>query len=875
MTNSLRLQMSSVLVCGFASVLALAVAAGAQDTRTVTEPVFPPVCTAIAAETAIAAGEPGSETDDTQIQAALTACGAGKAVELTLGSGGNNAFVIKPIAIPTGVALIVDGGVTVFASKNAADYQIGTVSSSQDQCGTVGPNGNGCDPLISLGESAVNGNSSSTGSGLMGFGVIDGRGADKITVNGTVSTSSWWDLANQARSGGSQNNPILVMGYKANSASIYKITLRDSPHFHVKLQSNNGFTAWGMKILTPYTARNSDGFDPTGITNLTVNQSVIGDGDDEIAISGSSAASNITFENLLLSSGHGLSVGSITKSGVSNVYANNINFSGQAADGNQAGLHIKSDCGNGGTVSNVSYNNVCIQNVKQPIVLDPFYNGASTGCSAEVPQYTGISYNNVHELAGMLSSVDFTLNGYSSSYISTVTLNNVVFDSTSIDAVASYDTIALAGNVYPALLQSLNTTTGSTGVTYTGSATENATGALACPTTGAANVFPALVGELYAGYGGANNVDQPFTATDSSGLVLNAMVEPTNSETSYAYAGEGSYTGVAAPAAGVQFYDNGTALGSAVALGQNGTFATTTIANPTVGTHTYTAQYVGDTNYAAMSFGSLVVTVNAGAATQLAFSAPPVAMLSYGSGPGTITVAVEDAEGAQTSSTAAVTLTVTGPNGYSQMYNANAASGVATFTLGAGLPSVGSYSYAASSNGLTGSEAAGESVTAATLMVVAMPASRVFDAMNPVLGYTISGYVNGDAASVVSGSPVLTTTALRNSAAGAYPITAGVGTLAAANYVFATTGSTLNVNGGAAQAIFFSPLPSFPSGGSYELAASTTSGLAVTYTATGPATVNGSLLSVMGPGMVTVTAANAGNGNYAAAASVQQSFTAQ
>ena len=854
---------------------ALAAMAGAQDTRTVTEPVFPPVCTAIAAETTISAGEPASETDDTQIQAALTACGAGKAVELTLGAGGNDAFVIRPIAIPSGVALIVDGGVTVFGSKNAADYQIGTVSGSQDQCGTVGPNGNGCDPLISLGESAVNGSSSSTGSGLMGFGVIDGRGEDKITVNGTVSTSSWWDLANQARSGGSQNNPILLMGYKANSAAIYKITLRNSPHFHVKLQGNNGFTAWGMKILTPFTARNSDGFDPTGIINLTVNQSVIGDGDDEIAISGSSAASNITFENLLLSSGHGLSIGSITKSGVSNVYANNINFSGQAADGNQGGLRIKSYCGNGGVVSNVNYNNVCMQNVKQPILLDPFYNGASTGCANETPQYTNISYNNVHELAGTLSSVILTLEGYSSNYISTFTLNNVVLDSTTINATASYDTIALAGNVYPPLLQSLNTVPGSTGVTYTGSATGSASAALACPTTGAANVFPTLVGELYAGYGALNSVDQAFTATDTDSLVLNAMVQPTNSETSYSYPSEGSYTGVAVPAAGVQFYDNGTAVGSPVALGQNGTLATTTIVNPTAGTHTYTAQYVGDSNYSAMSFGSLVVTVSAGAAAKVAITTAPPAMLTYGSAPGTISVAVEDGAGSQTSSTAAVTLTVTGPNGYSQNYTMNTVNGVATFNLAGSLPGVGSYSFVASSNGLTSSAAAGESVTAATLMVSATPASRVFDALNPVLGYTISGYVNGDTVAVVSGAPMLTTTALRTSAAGAYPITAGVGTLAAANYVFATTGSTLTVNGGAAQAIFFSPLANFPSGGSYELTASASSGLAVTYTVSGPATVSGSVLTVTGPGVVTVTAANAGSGNYAAAASVQQSFTAQ
>src|SRR5207249_1171980 len=51
---------------------------------------------------------------------------------------------------------------------------------------------------------------------------------------------------------------------------------------------------------------------------------------------------------------------------------------------------------------------------------------------------------------------------------------------------------------------------------------------------------------------------------------------------------------------------------------------------------------------------------------------------------------------------------------------------------------------------------------------------------------TISGFVNGDTAAVVSGSPALTTTATSSSPAGTYPIIAGIGTLAAANYDFPT-----------------------------------------------------------------------------------------
>ena len=112
-----------------------------------------------------------------------------------------------------------------------------------------------------------------------------------------------------ATAGGAQNNPILISISKANNFTLYKITFKNSAMFHVKWGGGNGFTAWGVKVATPYTARNSDGIDPSG-TNITVTNSSISDGDDNVAISASSAASNITISNDNTYSGHGISVGS-------------------------------------------------------------------------------------------------------------------------------------------------------------------------------------------------------------------------------------------------------------------------------------------------------------------------------------------------------------------------------------------------------------------------------------------------------------------------------------------------------------------------------------------------------------------------------------
>ena len=166
-------------------------------------------------------------------------------------------------------------------------------------------------------------------------------------------------------------------------------------------------------------------------------------------------------------------------------------------------------------------------------------------------------------------------------------------------------------------------------------------------------------------------------------------------------------------------------------------------------------------------------------------------------------------------------------------------------------------------------------IAQAPLYATAGNASRVFDQPNPGFGYSLSGFVNGDNGSVVSGAPVLSTSAVPVSPAGNYAIALATGTLSAANYYFVDQAGTLTVTA-APQTITFYALPVLTHGGAaFPLTARASSGLAVTYSVTGPASISNSMLTVSGAGPVSVTAAQAGNGNYGAATSVTRSFTAK
>ncbi len=81
----------------------------------------------------------------------------------------------------------------------------------------------------------------------------------------------------------------------------------------------------------------------------------------------------------------------------------------------------------------------------------------------------------------------------------------------------------------------------------------------------------------------------------------------------------------------------------------------------------------------------------------------------------------------------------------------------------------------------------------ATLTVTPNNQSVVSEAALPSFTATISGFVNGDTSTVVTGLPALTTTATSSSPAGSYPINAALGTLAASNYSFTFATGTLTI----------------------------------------------------------------------------------
>jgi hypothetical protein len=345
-----------------------------------------------------------------------------------------------------------------------------------------------------------------------------------------------------------------------------------------------------------------------------------------------------------------------------------------------------------------------------------------------------------------------------------------------------------------------------------------------------------------------------------------------------------SFTSSNTPTGSINFYVDGILYGAAITLTSNA--ASVTIPALAGGSHSITAVYIGDTNFLG-STGLLSPTVSpttdtltltpsattANQGTQLTFFAA-VGYTAPATPTGNITFSVD---GVATASIASLPI-----------YTGGAGATFSTSALAPGMHTI-SAAYAGDKN-YSSSSATNVSVAISTAPLLTLSTNQhsiiLLGApvtINATL-QTISGgpIPTGTISYSVDGGTVTSGVALTNGYAsfvlsGLSIIRHVVTVTYSGDSTYTSTAQTLVLNGGIAQTILFPALPNttVAVAPTLSLAARTTSGLPVTYTVTGPASLSGSILTITGTGSISVTASQAGNNSFYAATPVTHTFLAQ
>lgn len=196
------------------------------------------------------------------------------------------------------------------------------------------------------------------------------------TINGNADNSTWW-LTPKGRK---VARPRLVFLNNCKNVVFHGVTCKNSAswNLHPFFSQNLGF--YEVKVQNPYTGPNTDGLDPESCDKVQIVGCTFSVGDDCCAIKAGklymgktyqTPASNHTLRNNLFENGHGAIVlGSEMSGGVKNLSVSQCVF--RHTD---RGLRIKTRRGRGkdGVIDGVLFENIKMDNVITPLVINMYY----------------------------------------------------------------------------------------------------------------------------------------------------------------------------------------------------------------------------------------------------------------------------------------------------------------------------------------------------------------------------------------------------------------------------------------------------------------------------------------------------------------------
>lgn len=201
---------------------------------------------------------------------------------------------------------------------------------------------------------------------------ISGGGLHDVAISGPGTIEGqgtpWWPYA---RVRGARR-PRMIALSGCERILIEQVKLHNSPMFHIAISGHShNVTVRGVTIrANPSTdpvapGHNTDACDVSG-SQVLIQDCDVSVGDDDFTCGG--GTHDVLITNCTYGYGHGVSIGSPTSGGVSNLTVINCTF-----HDTEAGIRIKSDRDRGGYLHNLSYLNLSMTNVEAPILIYAAY----------------------------------------------------------------------------------------------------------------------------------------------------------------------------------------------------------------------------------------------------------------------------------------------------------------------------------------------------------------------------------------------------------------------------------------------------------------------------------------------------------------------
>ncbi|PIA48378.1 hypothetical protein AQUCO_01400768v1 [Aquilegia coerulea] len=228
-----------------------------------------------------------------------------------------------------------------------------------------------------------------------GDGTIDGKGEiwwkNSCKINKTLPCKS---------------APTALTFYKCTNLRVRNIRIKNAQQMHLIFQKCVNVQAMNLMVTAPGKSPNTDGIHITNTQNIQIMNSIIQTGDDCISIV--DGAKNVQATDITCGPGHGISIGSLgadkSEDHVSDVKVDRAKFIGSTN-----GVRIKTWQGGLGSATNIIFQNILMDNVTNPIIINQNYCDQDSPCKHQgsAVQISNVVYKNIKGTSASKVAINF------------------------------------------------------------------------------------------------------------------------------------------------------------------------------------------------------------------------------------------------------------------------------------------------------------------------------------------------------------------------------------------------------------------------------------------------------------------------------------
>lgn len=235
---------------------------------------------------------------------------------------------------------------------------------------------------------------------IEGGGVIDGNGdiwwSNSCKVNKTLPC---------------KDAPTALTLYKCTTLMVNNLTIQNAQQIHVSFDNCKNVRVTNLQVTSPEDSPNTDGIHVTHTQNITISNSVIGTGDDCISIV--SGSKSVQATGITCGPGHGISIGSLGSKN-SEAHVSDVTVDGAQLTETANGVRIKTWQGGSGNASHITFRNINMKNVANPIIIDQNYCDQDKSCKEQesAVEIKNVTYQNITGTSADKDAITFDCSKY-------------------------------------------------------------------------------------------------------------------------------------------------------------------------------------------------------------------------------------------------------------------------------------------------------------------------------------------------------------------------------------------------------------------------------------------------------------------------------